>query len=336
MHISKDALWKGIIENLIDDFIRYFFPALVDEIDFARGFEFLDTELQKLIPNNPAHNRHADKLIKAWFKDEQEVGLLSGAEVWFLIHIEVQGYQDPYFAQRMFECMYRIRDKYQHPVTGLAIYTDWDRTYHYTEFQESFGGSVVNYRFNTYVLRDHPVVELAQDPNPFAAVMEAAWQNLDKPQDDQSLRELKIDLIQRLKSRNIAREKISLIIDFIRFFLPFTDSEISANFEQDLITINNLNIPMGLREAILEDVKKQGIEQGIVKGIEQGIELEKQEFTLKLWALQEFSIEKIAILVDLPHERVIEIIAEFLKLEGQSESIAMQTIEMYQSRFEGV
>lgn len=132
----------------------------------------------------------------------------------------------------------------------------------------------------------------------------------------------------------------NLIDDFICHFLPFTDSEISANFEQDLITINNLNIPMGLREAILEDVKKQGIEQGIVKGIEQGIEqgieLEKQEFTLKLWALQEFSIEKIAILVDLPHERVIEIIAEFLKLEGQSESIAMQTIEMYQSRFEGV
>jgi hypothetical protein len=120
----------------------------------------------------------------------------------------------------------------------------------------------------------------------------------------------------------------NLIDDFICHFLPFTDSEISANFEQDLITINNLNIPMGLREAILEDVKKQGIEQGI--------ELEKQEFTLKLWALQEFSIEKIAILVDLPHERVIEIIAEFLKLEGPSESIAMQTIEMYQSRFEGV
>jgi len=124
----------------------------------------------------------------------------------------------------------------------------------------------------------------------------------------------------------------NLIDDFICHFLAFTDSEISANFEQDLITINNSNIPMGLREAILEDVKKQGIEQGI----ERGIELEKQEFTLKLWALQEFTIEKIAILVDLTHERVIEIIVDFLQLEGQSESVAMQTIEMYQSRFEGV
>ena len=60
---------------------------------------------------------------------------------------------------------------------------------------------------------------------------------------------------------------------------------------------------MGLREAILEDVKQQGIGQGI--------ELEKRKFNRKLWALQEFSIEKIAILVDLTHERVVELIADF-------------------------
>jgi hypothetical protein len=54
MSISKDTLWKGIIENLVDDFIRYFFPNYFEEIDFERGFEFLDTELQKLMPDNPA------------------------------------------------------------------------------------------------------------------------------------------------------------------------------------------------------------------------------------------------------------------------------------------
>lgn len=103
MFISKDILWKGIIENLVDDFIRYFFPKYVDRIDFERGFEFLDTELQKLIPDNSSQKRHADKLIRVWFKD--------GKEAWFLIHVEIQGYQDSQFAVRMFECMYRIRDK---------------------------------------------------------------------------------------------------------------------------------------------------------------------------------------------------------------------------------
>jgi hypothetical protein len=48
MAITKDNLWKGIIETLVDDFVRYFFPAFAECIDFERGFEFLDTELQKL------------------------------------------------------------------------------------------------------------------------------------------------------------------------------------------------------------------------------------------------------------------------------------------------
>lgn len=179
--------------------------------------------------------------------------------------------------------------------------------------------------------------------------MEAAWQHLDKPKEEQDLRALKLDLIQRLKLRNIPREKIGWIIEFIKYIVPFTNSEIQAKFEQDLITLNQANIPMGIREAILEDVRKQGIEQGIEqdleqgieigesrgieKGIEKGIELEKQEFTLKLWALQEFSIEKIALLVDLNPERVKEIILDFLQSEGMSEPEAQATLSIYLSKF---
>ncbi len=314
---SKDILWKGIIENLIDDFISYFFPAYVEDIDFERGFEFLDTELQKLIPDNPGQIRHADKLIKVWFKN--------GQEVWFLIHVEVQGYRDKQFNRRMFECIYRIWDKFQRPVTGLAIYTDWDRAYHFTEFKENFLGSEVRYRFNTYVLRDHPPTELANDPNTFAAIMEAAWLHLDKPKDEQSLRLLKLNLIERLKSRNTSREKISLIIDFIKYFVPFTNSEIRANFEQDLIAITNSTIPMGLREAILEDVKKQGIELGIEQGLEQGIEQglsmgeAKREEELLIHAIPQLlqdgdSPEKIALIFNLPLARIEEIIAKLTSL----------------------
>lgn len=43
MIVSKDALWKGIIESLIDEFIHFFFLEYAEVIDFERGFEFLDT-----------------------------------------------------------------------------------------------------------------------------------------------------------------------------------------------------------------------------------------------------------------------------------------------------
>ncbi|MDX2070154.1 MAG: hypothetical protein SFV55_17125 [Haliscomenobacter sp.] len=78
---------------------------------------------------------------------------------------------------------------------------------------------------------------------------------------------------------------------------------------------------------------EEGIEKGIEKGIEQGIELEKQVFVHKLWALQEFSLEKIALLVDVSPERLIEILRAYLQAEGQTEAEAVRTIEAYRERF---
>jgi len=264
MAFPKDTLWKSIIETLIDDFIRYFFPDYVDQIDFERGFEFLDTELEKLIPDNPGKKRHADKLIKVW--------LLSGVEVWFLAHIEIQGYRDALFAQRMYECIYRIRDKFHCQITGLAIYTDRNRNFHFQEFRETFWGSEVSYKFNTYVLLDHSARELANDPNPFAAVMEAAWQFLNKPKDEQKLAQLKLDMIRRLLKRNLPKDQIKVIIGFIALYVDFENSEINTKFEQDLMVITKATQPMGFEQAIQEEFKKIGIEQGLEIGIEQGIE----------------------------------------------------------------
>ena len=301
MSISKDTLWKGIIENLIDDFIRFFFADYVEEIDFERGFEFLDTELQKLMPDNPSQNRHADKLIRVWLKD--------GKEAWFLVHVEVQGYQDSQFAVRMFEYIYRIRDKFQRPVTGLAIYTDWNRKYHFSQFSETFWGSEINYRFNTYVLRDHPIVELAQNPNPFAAVMEAAWQQLGKKKMDEQLYAVKMDLIKRLLKRKVSREKIVSVINFIKYFVPFTNSENLIKFDQDLNHLIKADQPMGIEEAILDEVKKQGIAQGIELG-----EVKREEELLK-HAVPELAqlgldAERIAAILDLELEAVRNVMGE--------------------------
>ena len=78
------------------------------------------------------------------------------------------------------------------------------------------------------------------------------------------------------------------------------------------------------------DIETDGL---FLKGIEEGIELEKQMFVQKLWSLQEFSLEKIALLVDLSPERLLEILRAYLQTEGQTEAEAILTIEAYQARF---
>jgi hypothetical protein len=214
MQISKDALWKGIIESLIEEFMAFFFPDFVDQIDFSRKPDFLDTELEKLMGDNESSKRLADKLIRLWLK--------SGIEHWFLAYVEAQDYSDKTFGCRMFEGYYRVRDKYKRPVTSLAIYTNSNRKFHFTKYEEEFWGTKITHLFNAYILLDNPPEHLALNPNPFAAVMEAAWMQLKRPKDEQTLYNLKLDLVKRLKARNIPEEKAILIIEFIRLYTPFT------------------------------------------------------------------------------------------------------------------
>jgi len=39
---AKDILWKGIIEDLFADFLRFFYAGADEIFDMERGFEFLD------------------------------------------------------------------------------------------------------------------------------------------------------------------------------------------------------------------------------------------------------------------------------------------------------
>jgi hypothetical protein len=80
-------------------------PDLYPEINFDKGYEFLDKELNKILPKSRTKNRRADKLIKVFLKN--------GKEQWILIHTEVQGYYDEEFSERMFTSFYRIYDEYK-------------------------------------------------------------------------------------------------------------------------------------------------------------------------------------------------------------------------------
>ena len=107
--------------------------------------------------------------------------------------------------------------------------------------------------------------------------------------------------------RKVSREKIVSIINFIKYFAPFTNSENLFKFEQDLNQLIKADKPMGIEEAILEEVKKQGIEKGLERGIELG-ETKLKEELLK-HAVPELAqlgleAEKIAAILDLELEAV--------------------------------
>ena len=119
-----DTLWKALLEDIFDDFLRFFFPDADEIFDMEKGFEYLDKELEQLFL--PADDnfapRFVDKLVKVFTK--------TGLEKWMLVHIEVQGYTDKTFERRMFQYYTRILDKYDHPITAFAIFTDANKKFH--------------------------------------------------------------------------------------------------------------------------------------------------------------------------------------------------------------
>ena len=138
----KDLMWKGIIEDLFDDFLYFFFPDFVKEVDFTKPFEFLDKELQQLYPEAEGDNRRADLLVKVFLK--------SGEETWLLIHIEVQGYIDKTFPLRMFIYNYRSFDRYQKPIVALAILTDENNNFRPAYYEQKKWNTTLRYDLTIY------------------------------------------------------------------------------------------------------------------------------------------------------------------------------------------
>ena len=137
--ITRDQLWKAILEDLFDDFLRWFYQPYIDQIDFQRPFEFLDQELQKIYPESRSKRRFVDKLVK--------VSLKNGTDSWFLLHIEAQSYPDPDFAERMYIYQYRIWDLYRRDITALAILADDNRQFRPEHYRFEFMGTSLEYRF---------------------------------------------------------------------------------------------------------------------------------------------------------------------------------------------
>ena len=113
-----DSPWKKALEIYFRAFLELFFPHIHDDIDWSRGFELLDKELQKIVRTSEGGRLYVDKLVKVWRKN--------GVEAWVLIHIEVQTRRQKSFAKRMYGYNVRIFDRYNRQVVSLAVLADGD------------------------------------------------------------------------------------------------------------------------------------------------------------------------------------------------------------------
>jgi len=265
-YISKDNLWKGIIHELFPEFWQFYFPDYADLLDFEQKPVFLDKELAEISPNSEAGDNRADLLVKVFLKD--------GTAKWLFIHIEIQGYEDKKFEQRMFAYYYRIWDKYQIPIAALAIFTDEKEDFFPKKYEINTLNTRLCYEFHAVKLLKMKDIDFSNNTNPFSIVTEIVLLAIAKKKEKEDiLLELKLDLFRKLLKKGFDKNYIRILANFLEYYQIFSNFELHLQLKNSMNKISTLlsnPYPQTLEGFILMDVELQGIKQGLEQGIEKG------------------------------------------------------------------
>ncbi|MDB9373420.1 Rpn family recombination-promoting nuclease/putative transposase [Nodularia sphaerocarpa] len=222
-----DGAWKEGVEQYFEAFLAFFFPEIQAEIDWTRGYEFLDKELQQLMRESEVGKQVVDKLIKIWLND--------GKETWLLVHLEIQSQVDPNFAKRMFSYHYRIFDRYNQEVVSLAILGDNQPNWRSQEYSYGRWGCRLSLQFPIVKLLDYEArwLELEQSDSPFAVLVMAHLRTQATTQDLTGRLRWKLSLIKRMYELGYSRDKISQLFRLLDRLMTLPP-DLDLNFKTEL------------------------------------------------------------------------------------------------------
>jgi len=270
-----------MLEEIFDDLLTFLFPKANQVFDFERGVEFLDKELAEMYPepDKAKETKFVDKLVKVYNRD--------GTDEWVLVHVEVQGHHDPDFAKRMFKYFCRIFDRYDRPLTAIAIFTGKDGKKLPDRYERRFQGTDLIYKYNTLCILDFTDEELELSNNPFAWVVRVAKKALLEGKDlDSELLRQKLIIAKSLYHKGFIRQKIDALLTFLHNYIRFADPKFNRIFMEELDQITGKKNTMG----IIEYIKEQKIIE-----ISEKVRTAKEISVVKnLLSGTDFSTEKIA------------------------------------------
>ncbi len=220
-----DSAWKEALTIYFEAFMAFCFPAVHSDINWERGYETLDTELQELIRDAETGRRLADKLIKVW--------LNSGEDALVLIHVEIQGQEQLDFAERMYIYNHRLFDRYRQKVFSFAILGDENRNWRPTGYSYSRWGFESNLQFPVVKLLDYPASILAESTNPFATIIAAHLETQATRNDLEQRFQSKLSLVRRLYQRGYSRNQISELLRFIEWIMVLPEA-IQQEFKTEI------------------------------------------------------------------------------------------------------
>ncbi len=265
-----DNPWKEALGLYFQPFMAFFFPQIEANIDWNRGYEFLDKEFQQIVRDAELGRIYADKLVKVWQRD--------GSEIWVLIHVEVQSQVQSDFPERMYVYNYRIFDMYRRPVVSLAVLSDDHDEWRPDSYSYALWGCRISLEFPMVKLLDYQTRStlLSESTNPFAVIVAAHLTTQQTSQDPQGRYLGKLRLAKSLYQRGYSRGDILELFRLIDWMMTLPDM-IESEFKQEIRRFEeDLQMPYVTsfeRLARIEG-KQEGLSEGILqKGREDVIDV---------------------------------------------------------------
>jgi putative YhgA-like transposase len=235
-----DAAWKTILEAFEREVIEVMFPELYPKIDWEKGTESLEQELQEIqkeiFDKQSTEKIISDKIVKVKLKNSESKILF--------IHVEVQSSsrEENIFGERMFRYFYRIWDRFrykyedQSEIVAAAIYTykgerGKDKSYIYKlpDIEEE----ILKYNFRTIDVETIKLEDISEY-NPIRLVFKIAKELLNTKSTDEAIYEAKVKLANELycydKVKN--EEQNKALVYLLEYLFLIEDPELENKYNE--------------------------------------------------------------------------------------------------------
>jgi len=208
-NIDHDGAFKELLHQLFEYFLRLFFPAQAEQLDFS-DFTFLEQERLTDFPSG--RHRFIDTLA--------EMQTVSGEQI--LVHIEFQSKREQAFPLRMFRYFSQLRLRRDTPIWPIVLYMPKGcGGVGFEEYTETlFGEAFLPFRYWCIGLAELSAEEYLATKNPVAYGLAPLMDHgqLSKPR-------LKALCLNGIATSNITEVQAAILAYFVDTYLPLTQAE---------------------------------------------------------------------------------------------------------------
>jgi len=260
-----DSPWKEALDLYFPEFMAFFLPEAYADIDWSRGYEFLDKELQKIVRDAEVGKRLADKLVKVWRRDNSQSLVLA--------HIEIQSQYEADFKQRIFSYNYRIFDRYRLSVATLVILADDRPAWRPKKYEYKLWKTHMSLKFPVVKLLDYDRSwsTLETSDNPMAVMVMAHLKTQATTGNPTERLQWKIAVAKSLYQKGYSRQQILDLFRLVTWMMTLPE-ELEQSFNVEITTyeeetkmpyitpLERFAIEKGREEGTLESRRESVIE----------------------------------------------------------------------------